>query len=77
MRGRSGLTFQKYNGLFVLHILAGILRHEYNGAEYNLLDCTVTGEKTIVGFGKINQGNNQVQLYKCFHMASAWSFASI
>lgn len=44
MRDRSGLTFKSTNGLFVLHILAGILRHEYDGAEYNLLDCTVASE---------------------------------
>jgi hypothetical protein len=36
--------FQKVQWPFVLHILAGILRHEYNGAEYNPLDCTVAGK---------------------------------
>lgn len=33
MRGPSGLTFKSTKGLFVLHIVAGILSHEYDGAE--------------------------------------------
>jgi hypothetical protein len=33
MRGPSGLTFKSTKALFVLRIVAGILSHEYDGAE--------------------------------------------
>jgi len=67
MRDRFRSYFQKVQWPFVLHILAGILRHEYKGAEYNPSGLHSSQRKqTIVDFGKISQGNNQVQLYKTF-----------
>ena len=69
------LLFKKVRGPFVLHIVAGILSHEYDGAEFNLLGCTVTGEnRRLWASGRLIKAIIQVQLYKRSHLASAWSF---